>query len=281
MNPRHATVELRTPTLSGNPDTLVISPAQERTPPRDMHTTPTGSTRPDESITTGSHRARGLQLLLIRHGESWSNIENTISGRTTCRGLTDLGHRQARAVADRLAAAETLLRPTIVYSTAVPRAEQTAAPIAEALEVELRTEFPYQEHGAAEGRTRHRLPSAPPVSPDEPVGPGADSWASGAVRVAKMLDILTARHHGDTIALVCHRETILAAAQHFQCIVPTLHYATAEVDYTAITEWHRRPRGSDPRHWRWSLIRHNDNRHLPGPDQASATLGSRRALEHF
>ncbi|WP_433194483.1 histidine phosphatase family protein [Nocardia sp. CA-107356] len=225
------------------------------------------SATPETAQTSPAKRGRGLRLILVRHGESWSNIEDVIASEHTCRGLTDHGHRQARAVADYLAAEQDQLAITAVYSTAVPRAVQTAEPIAQALLLPLRPIFPYIEHGTAEGRQRHQIapdPAHSPVSsPDHPRAPGADSWATAAHRVGCALDILTAQHPSDTIVLTCHRETILAAAQHFQRIPPTLTYATAEIDYTAITEWEHRPRTRNPQHRRWVLIRHNDTRHLP------------------
>ncbi len=204
-----------------------------------------------------------MRLLLIRHGESWSNIDRIVSGERTCRGLTDRGHSQAEAIAEYLAAEQNMLDITAIYSTSVRRAMETAAPIARVLNVSVRPEFPHNRHGTAEGRPYRDFSGALSLSPDAPLAAGAESWAESAVRVGRMFDQLTRRHHGDTIVLTCHRETIIAAAQHFQRIPPTLIYATAEVDYTGITEWEHRPRSVDPRHYRWILLRHNDIRHLP------------------
>ncbi|WP_425296660.1 histidine phosphatase family protein [Nocardia abscessus] len=213
-------------------------------------------------------RAPGLRLILIRHGESLSNVDGVVAGPRTCLGLTDRGHSQAVAVADDFAAECHRFGTIVVYSTAVRRAVQTAEPIAAKLGVPLRPEFPYNEHGDAEGQRRIEITADPThplaLSPDYPLAAGADSWPVAAQRVGRKLDMLATQHPGATVILACHRETILAAAQHFQRIPPTLAYASAEVDYTAITEWERRPRTRNPQQWRWVLIRHNDTRHLRG-----------------
>ncbi|MQY22731.1 histidine phosphatase family protein [Nocardia macrotermitis] len=220
----------------------------------------------DTRCPTPPKRSRGMRLLLIRHGESWSNVEDVIAGERSCRGLTDRGRHQAALVAECLAAERDRTDIRIVYSTGVRRAVETAEPIAEAFGVPLRPEFPYNDHGAAEGSGRSETLSGAagsrPLSVDGPIAPGVDSWATSARRVGRMLDVLMCRHHGDTVVLACHRETVLAAGQHFQRIPPTLDHATAEVDYTAITEWAYGPRSRDPQHWRWTLVRHNDTRHL-------------------
>ncbi|MFI6044245.1 histidine phosphatase family protein [Nocardia sp. NPDC051321] len=217
-----------------------------------------------------------MRLILIRHGESFSNIDDLLAGEQSCAGLTEHGHRQARATARYLGTEKHRLGTVTVYSTPVRRARETAEPIARELDVPVRSEFPYHQLGAAEGRPRREsvpgraLPLR--LSPDYPLGPGADSWAEAANRVGRALDALTHHTEVDTIVLACHRETVLAAAQHVQRITPTLHYATAEVDYTGITEWEHRPRTCNPRHWRWVLIRHNDTRHLTDGSDLSGVV---------
>ncbi|WP_373862816.1 histidine phosphatase family protein [Nocardia amamiensis] len=206
--------------------------------------------------------------------ESWSNVDGVVAGPQTCLGLTERGHDQARTVGEYLAAERHRLGTTVVYSTAVRRAVQTAEPIAHQLGVQLRPEFSYNEHGTAEGHRRNELIADPThpltLSPDYPIAAGADSWPVAAQRVGRKLDTLTTQHPGTTVVVACHRETILAAAQHFQRIPPTLTYASAEVDYTAITEWEHRPRTRNPHQWRWVLIRHNDTRHLWGSSTGQA-----------
>jgi broad specificity phosphatase PhoE len=76
-----------------------------------------------------------MELILVRHGQpAWSTPEGL--GRND-PGLTDLGHAQARLIADRIAdrADEPALEGAVDHLLASPalRAQQTAAPIADAL----------------------------------------------------------------------------------------------------------------------------------------------------
>jgi broad specificity phosphatase PhoE len=76
------------------------------------------------------------RLVLVRHGQSLSNVERRLDTRPPGRALTDLGREQARAFARDLASPPAM----IVHSVAL-RAAQTAAEIA-----------------AVSGRDTHELP---------------------------------------------------------------------------------------------------------------------------
>ncbi len=62
------------------------------------------------------------RLLLIRHGAAANH--GLVAGTRTCRGLSPLGHIQARALAQRLTTEQRNLRITTIYTTTVPRARQ-------------------------------------------------------------------------------------------------------------------------------------------------------------
>lgn len=67
-----------------------------------------------------------LRLLLVRHGQTESNIHHRLDSRPPGPPLTELGQQQAAALAQRLAG-----QPVgAVYSSVAVRAIQTAAPIA-------------------------------------------------------------------------------------------------------------------------------------------------------
>ncbi|MFD5824101.1 histidine phosphatase family protein [Lentzea sp. NPDC060358] len=68
-----------------------------------------------------------MRLLLVRHGETASNIERKLDTLMPGPPLTDLGQKQARELADLLAAESV----TAVYASIGLRAQQTAAPTAE------------------------------------------------------------------------------------------------------------------------------------------------------
>ena len=75
-----------------------------------------------------------MELILVRHGQpAWASPEG--AGRND-PGLTELGHAQARRAAERLADTEDLpCRGDVdrLYVSPAVRAQETAAPIAEAL----------------------------------------------------------------------------------------------------------------------------------------------------
>lgn len=82
-----------------------------------------------------------MDVVLIRHGQSGNNLiwERTggSAGRSADPSLTDLGHQQADAVAEALAAGLYGPPPTHLYASLMLRAVQTAAPIAAALDLPL------------------------------------------------------------------------------------------------------------------------------------------------
>ncbi len=82
-------------------------------------------------------------LYFVRHGQSVFNAEGRIQGQHDVH-LSELGHRQAKATADRLAAlsrsAPPAGSPPVVYCSPLSRALQTAEYVAQALDVPLRIE---------------------------------------------------------------------------------------------------------------------------------------------
>ena len=67
-----------------------------------------------------------LRLLLVRHGETPSNVLGLLDSLPPGPSLTPLGRQQADALADRLATEPVVA----VYSSVAVRAQETAAPVA-------------------------------------------------------------------------------------------------------------------------------------------------------
>ncbi|MFZ9911792.1 MAG: histidine phosphatase family protein, partial [Ilumatobacteraceae bacterium] len=65
------------------------------------------------------------RVVLVRHGESFATVERYIGGVRSCRGLTDLGKAQAKALGERLGRTGEL-NVDVVVSSSFPRARQTA-----------------------------------------------------------------------------------------------------------------------------------------------------------
>jgi hypothetical protein len=56
-----------------------------------------------EGVRRVAARSEGTaRIVLVRHGEAVCNVSGVVGGQMGCTGLTDLGRRQVRAVADRL-----------------------------------------------------------------------------------------------------------------------------------------------------------------------------------
>ncbi|RIK83196.1 MAG: histidine phosphatase family protein [Planctomycetota bacterium] len=93
-------------------------------------------------------------LFLVRHGESQFNAEGRIQGQLDVP-LSDLGRRQALAVAERFAA-EPL---DTIYSSPLSRALDTASEIAARLNIDVRIDERLKEihAGAFQGLTRREM----------------------------------------------------------------------------------------------------------------------------
>lgn len=90
-------------------------------------------------------------LYFARHGESVANTGNVISNRDLAHPLTPAGRQQAERLAERLVDAEL----SMVYTSPVPRALETAAIVSRALNLPLQTTGALREFdcGVLEGRS--------------------------------------------------------------------------------------------------------------------------------
>lgn len=90
-----------------------------------------------------------MRLYFVRHGQSEANVQMVISNRDLPHPLTELGRRQAEALAQLLA--EVPL--AAIYSSPIMRAEQTAQIVAasKALPVELASALREPDCGIMEG----------------------------------------------------------------------------------------------------------------------------------
>lgn len=191
---------------------------------------------------------------MIRHGETLGDDRAPVERSDGDPELSPRGHRQAAAVANRLAIEQEAI--TAVYATTLTRAIQTAEPIAAALDLPLSCELPAPD-------TNHSARPWPPLG----AGPaplrrscGGGQWTAWVRRMGEHIDRLADRHRGEVIALVCHKASIIAAEQHFQH--RPCEHVTIAVDHASITEWEHCPAGQlPPRSDSWQRRRHNDIAH--------------------
>lgn len=93
-----------------------------------------------------------VDIVLVRHGESFSNIQGAYQGQTDT-GLTEAGRDQAEAVTQRLL--REFARIDMIVASDLPRAMDTAAPLARVtgLTVELDARLREGDVGTWSGRT--------------------------------------------------------------------------------------------------------------------------------
>ena len=205
------------------------------------------------------------RLILIRHGESVAQVEGFLSGHDTCRGLSDLGRRQAQALHDRLARTGEI-QADVLLTSILPRAIETASIIAPA----IGGHEPVQDCGLCEihagdaegltwGEFAERFPGYS-WGPDKAHAPGAESWNDFGERVAKSLTRYAEEHADRTIVAAVHGGVVEQSFNAFlgrDAAVPVAHLIN-----TSITEWWFTAspfRGGDPS---WHLVRFNDAAHL-------------------
>jgi broad specificity phosphatase PhoE len=166
-----------------------------------------------------------VQLILIRHGRP-ERVDHDPGGADP--GLTELGHRQAVAMAE-------YLRPEKIdalYMSPQQRAIETAAPLAEA--------FGHTANivdGIAEFDLGH-----PSYIPGEETGPLTReeldrltlllTGTSFQTRVHQSIGKIIADHPGETVAAVCHGGVISSVLADLLGVDP-MHYFDSH--YTSIT----------------------------------------------
>ncbi len=157
-------------------------------------------------------------ILLIRHGQSEGNAARRFGGHTATP-LSALGRIQAEATARALGDAAI----TAIYSSDLPRAVETAAPLARAVGLEIRQTTAFRERsvGHMEGLT---FEEAAEKFPDEyaallrrdfeHVLSGGESYRQLLDRAATELDRAINANRGGTIAVFSHTGTICILALH-------------------------------------------------------------------
>jgi probable phosphoglycerate mutase len=156
----------------------------------------------------------GCTVVLVRHGKT-PTTGTVLPGRAAGLHLSEDGRAQAAAVAARIASLRT--KPTAVYASPLERAAETAAPIARALGLRVRTASGLVEcdFGTWTGKRlsslrrrrewRHVL-----GAPSTFRFPGGESFAELEVRIWSAVLELAGRHDGETIVVVSHADPIKA-----------------------------------------------------------------------
>jgi probable phosphomutase (TIGR03848 family) len=153
-------------------------------------------------------------VLLVRHG-STPTTGKVLPGQAAGLHLADKGRAQAEVAAQRIAALSKA--PTAVYASPLERTRETAAPIARALGLRVRT-CPGLVEADVGDWTEQRLSRLYktkewPQVHGWPSGfrfPGGESFAEMSVRAMDAVLGLVADHPGQSVVAVSHADPIKA-----------------------------------------------------------------------
>ena len=152
-------------------------------------------------------------MLFVRHGKT-PTTGDKLPGRKSGLHLSEDGQGQAEAAAERVAK----LKVAAVYASPLERTKETAAPIARACGLRVRTHVGLLELDVGrwtgkrlkdlsklpEWRTVQRYPSGFRF-------PGGESFPEMQTRFGGAIEQLVRRHRGQTIVAVSHADPIRAA----------------------------------------------------------------------
>jgi broad specificity phosphatase PhoE len=158
-----------------------------------------------------------VTLLLVRHGQSAGNASRIIQGQYDAP-LTNLGRRQAEAVAERLATAGA----SRLYASTLSRAWNTAEPIGRLTGLEAQPLDEWQEYcwGEAQGRTWSDAIALwgqgdpPTLEWGQGHVPGEEGEDAFASRIAEAFTTLLERHVDDLAIVVTHGGVIIQVVKH-------------------------------------------------------------------
>ena len=157
-------------------------------------------------------------VVIIRHGQSQGNAEGRFGGHTDTP-LSPRGRKQAQATARALASEKF----SAIYSSDLPRAIETASPLATLVGVPLETSDGLRERsvGVMEGLTFEEAAEQHPEQYQallrrdfEHVLAGGESYRQTLDRASRQLDEAIEQHKGGRIALFAHTGTICILILH-------------------------------------------------------------------
>jgi broad specificity phosphatase PhoE len=224
--------------------------------------------REDQLLPPAGFRQRGpaptgTRLLMIRHGESYANADGLAGGPLGDGGLTPLGQRQALALVERLKASGELAKASAFYTSALPRAIETGAIVAEVLPGLVAVQdAELNEISVGDG---DGLPWATYVekygSPDwdrdptQITAPGGESLITFHERCKEAIAKLVALHPHELVVMVVHGGFIEQAMKIYQGVGPEVRLRP-RIENCSMTEIEFRDG--------WiRLLRYNDRAPLP------------------
>ena len=162
-------------------------------------------------------------LYLIRHGQSYVNLEDWVGGNTD-EGLTPLGQQQAQALADWMPA--NMPRPDVIYCSTMQRARETAAPLCATYGMEPVYDSRIREIGnnqrSHEPFPNDQLPyryedfwsTERPFAPVSTVVENVEALIHFRGRVGTFVEELINKHPQERVMVVCHGGVIDMVFDH-------------------------------------------------------------------
>lgn len=203
-------------------------------------------------------------VVMIRHGQSQGNAEGRFGGHTDTP-LSTLGRKQAAATASALAN-ETF---NAIYSSDLPRAVETASPLAQLTGVEIQPAEAFRERsvGVMEGLTFEEAAEQHPEQYGallrrdfEHVLLGGESYRQTLDRASQKLDEVIEEYRGGRIVIFTHTGTICILVLHLMGALdaPELKPVWIATSNCGISRFDLRNDGFV------RVIAINDTRHLEG-----------------
>ncbi len=204
------------------------------------------------------------RVLLVRHGQSQGNAEGRFGGHTATP-LSELGRLQAEATAQALSSEHF----SAIYSSDLPRAEETARALSLLTGLEIKSTEAFRERsvGVMEGLTFEEAAELHPeqyaalIRRDfEHVLLGGESYRQMLERAARELDRVIEEHRGGRIIVFSHTGTICILALHLMGALdaPELRPVWIATSNCGITRFELRADGFV------RVLAVNDTRHLAG-----------------
>ena len=160
---------------------------------------------------------RPTLVLLVRHGET-PTTGKVLPGRSPGLHLSDTGAAQARSVVERVGSLRTI---DAIYSSPLERARETAAPVARARGIRVKTERGLVELDTGDWTGRELAPLRRSrqwrTVQEWPSGfrfPGGESFLEMQERIVGGLDRLRQAHPGGVVLAFSHADPIKAAVAH-------------------------------------------------------------------
>jgi broad specificity phosphatase PhoE len=172
------------------------------------------------------------RLFVVRHGQSAGNVARDaaesgglalidVQSRDADTPLSELGGRQAQALARWFATMEEPLRPSVLLTSPFVRSQQTVQAIADALgreraSVHADERLREKEFGVLDRYTKHGIQAKFPELAEQRahVGkfyfrpPGGESWCDVILRLRSVVEELRRDYAGERVVVVSHQVVV-------------------------------------------------------------------------